>query len=76
MPINITAFGLISEFISGTISVDKVNDTDSLRKHLAAQFPSLKDINYAIAVDKKIISVNTLIEENATIALLPPFSGG
>ncbi len=76
MPINITAFGQISEFISGTISVDKVNDTDSLRKHLVVQFPSLKDINYAIAVDKKIISVNTLIEENATIALLPPFSGG
>ena len=76
MPINITAFGLISEIISGTISVDKVKDTDSLRKHLTAQFPSLKDINYAISVDKKIISDNTLIEENATIALLPPFSGG
>jgi len=76
MQLKVQAFGLLAEIIGNTIIVDKQTDTDSLKKQLAVQFPSLVDIKYAIAVDKKIITGNTLINEASIIALLPPFSGG
>ncbi len=76
MQLKVQAFGLLAEIVGNNIIVDKQTDTDSLKKQLAVQFPSLVDIKYAIAVDKKIIAGNTLINEASIIALLPPFSGG
>jgi len=76
MQLKVQAFGLLAEIVGNNIIVDKQTDTDSLKKQLAVQFPSLVGIKYAIAVDKKIIAGNTLINEASIIALLPPFSGG
>ena len=76
MQLKVQAFGLLAEIVGNNIIVDKQTDTDSLKKQLAVQFPSLVYIKYAIAVDKKIIAGNTLINEASIIALLPPFSGG
>lgn len=77
MPINIIIFGQIAD-ITGTsnLSVEDVTDTNALVEHLTNTYPTLKDSEYAIAVDKKIIKENTILNNNNTIALLPPFSGG
>ena len=53
-----------------------INDTVQLRDEINALFPALQQIDYAIAVDKKIIHENTFVDDGYTVALLPPFSGG
>ena len=76
MQVNIITFGQIAELSSSQIILENVSDTDSLRLRLLEEYPSLININFAIAIDKKVVSENKLINETSTIALLPPFSGG
>ena len=76
MQATIITFGQIAELSSSKIVLENVSDTDSLRLRLIEEYPSLTNINYAIAIDKRIVSENTVINETSVIALLPPFSGG
>ena len=77
MPLNIIIFGQIAD-ITGTnnITLENVADTNQLIERLNSSYPSLGSAKYAIAVDKKVIKENTALNNNDTIALLPPFSGG
>lgn len=77
MEIHLLAFGQIAE-ITGKSAWNMVGikDTNILTKNLEEQFPALVKMKYSIAVNKKVIQENTTINENDTIALLPPFSGG
>ena len=73
----IILFGQLTDITgSNTITVNGVADTDSLVKEVNKLFPSMINVKYRIAVNKKIISDNTEITESSNIALLPPFSGG
>jgi molybdopterin converting factor small subunit len=73
----ILTFGQIAEFTgSSELVLDTVPDTDTLRATLAAQYPDLAKIRYAVAVDKQVITGNTPLTEQSIVALLPPFSGG
>jgi sulfur-carrier protein len=77
MEINLLAFGQIAEITGkSTWKMVGIKDTYELIKGLLEQFPALSTISYSIAVNKKIIQVNTAFNEGDTIALLPPFSGG
>jgi sulfur-carrier protein len=77
LSIHIMFFGQISE-ITGTdhLLVENVDDTDQLLARLNTMFPVLINMKYIMAVDKKMITGNTPLGENCTVALLPPFSGG
>ena len=75
--INIKLFGQIVDIIgSNSIQVNDVENTNELIQKLQKNYPLLLNIKYAVAVDKKVIQSNTLLQPNAEIALLPPFSGG
>jgi molybdopterin synthase sulfur carrier subunit len=77
MEINLLAFGQIAEITRKSAwKMADIKDTDTLIKNLEEQFPALVKMKYSIAVNKKVIQENTAINENDTIALLPPFSGG
>lgn len=77
MEINLLAFGQIAEITGkSTWKMTEIEDTNSLIETLEKQFPDLIAMKYSIAVNKKVIQENTKINENDTIALLPPFSGG
>jgi molybdopterin synthase sulfur carrier subunit len=77
MEINLLAFGQIAEVTGkSTWKMVEIKDTNILIKNLEEQFPALVKMKYSIAVNKKVIQENTTINENDTIALLPPFSGG
>ncbi|NDP27456.1 MAG: MoaD/ThiS family protein [Flavobacterium sp.] len=77
MKINLLAFGQIAEITGKSAwKITGVKDTNSLIENLEIQFPDLVKMNYSIAVNKKIIQGNTIINTEDTIALLPPFSGG
>lgn len=73
----VLAFGMVAEIIGKTrFTVDGIASTEALKQKLEQEFPGLKAINVAIAVNKKMVSVPTPLHEDATVALLPPFSGG
>lgn len=70
-------FGQIADITGvSNIAIENVQDTSQLIEQLNLSYPSLASAKYAIAVDKKIIKENTPLNNNNTIALLPPFSGG
>lgn len=77
MQVNIIIFGQIAD-ITGTnnLTLDDVRDTGELMDKLKMKFPGLSASKFAIAVDKKIVKENTALNNNNTIAILPPFSGG
>jgi sulfur-carrier protein len=77
MHVTILFFGQLTE-ITGieSLQLDNVSDTDNMTAKLLEKFPALQRSKYVLAVDKKIIPANTILQNNSTIALLPPFSGG
>ena len=58
------------------MSLENVRDTNTLVKELHSLYPVLSDSKYVIAVNNKMVNENTILAENSTVALLPPFSGG
>ena len=77
MSINITLFGQIADITgSGSLALKRVADTDEMVAELTLLYPALKQLKYAVAVDKKIIRQNTPLTSDSVVALLPPFSGG
>ncbi|PWS29969.1 MoaD/ThiS family protein [Pedobacter paludis] len=77
MEIELLSFGKIAEFITiKKLSIDGISDTDGLKKYLEDKFPQLSEIKYKLAVDKQIIQKNRIITDQATVAIMPPFSGG
>ena len=77
MEINLLAFGQIAEITGKSAwKMAGIKDTNTLIEKLEVQFPALVKLKYSIAVNKKVIQENFTINENDTIALLPPFSGG
>jgi molybdopterin converting factor small subunit len=76
MSIHIILFGQLADIAGKSVFVNDVTDTDSLINALHKTYPALAGTKYVIAVNKEIITSNTLLHENNVIALLPPFSGG
>jgi molybdopterin synthase sulfur carrier subunit len=74
--LHILSFGNIAEATGTGEFVLEAVDTDSLQLLLLKRFPALARKKFAIAVNKKLINVNTVFTDDAVIALLPPFSGG
>ena len=77
MKINILAFGQIVDII-GTSSwtISGVENTDKLELTLKHHFAGLLNTKYALAVNKQVIHENTILNNDDTVAILPPFSGG
>lgn len=77
MKINIILFGQLTDITGvNNITLENIPDTDSLVAALRSAYPALINSKYVIAVDKNIIPANTILTNNCTVALLPPFSGG
>ncbi|MEP7109661.1 MAG: MoaD/ThiS family protein [Ferruginibacter sp.] len=77
MKVNILIFGQLTDITgAGIVTLENIADTDNLVATLHGNYPGLINSKYLIAVDKKVISENTPLFDNCTIALLPPFSGG
>ena len=77
MEITIIAFGQMAELTGKSNWImTGITNTDQLKQAIEISNPTIKSINYLVAVNKKIVTGNAEIPVNATIALLPPFSGG
>ena len=75
--ITILTFGAVTD-ITGSKSfvIQDVDSTEKLVEILEEKYPLLKTIQYAIAVNKEVIQQHTILENDITVAILPPFSGG
>ncbi|WP_336517835.1 MoaD/ThiS family protein [Pollutibacter soli] len=74
---DIQVFGRLTEvFGADKITVDPVNDTDSLLKKLRQDYPAIGETGFIIAVDKKQVRENVQLSPGMMIVLMPPFSGG
>lgn len=77
MEIDIISFGKIAEFIERQqLSVENISDTDGLKNYLETKFPGLKDMKYRLALNKTLVQENIDFQSPATVAIMPPFSGG
>lgn len=77
MEINLLVFGQLTD-ITGTtnLRIEDVEDTNGLEKKFTEHFPEAANFKYRVAVNKVLINNNTLLNNNDTVAFLPPFSGG
>lgn len=77
MIVNVMIFGQLADITAAAlVQITDVQDTDSVIAQLCKTWPAFKNARYTIAVNKQHIHENTLLTDNATVALLPPFSGG
>lgn len=77
MEINVLFFGQLSEVTkTSSLKLADISDTDELQKKLENRFPSLAEMTFSIAVNKKMIQQKTILHAEDEVALLPPFSGG
>jgi molybdopterin converting factor small subunit len=76
MGVNIILFGRLVDIAGSSVFINGVADTDGLISALHDTYPALAKAKYMIAVDKQVITSNTLVNEKSVVALLPPFSGG
>ena len=73
----IKVFGQLHDIVgSSLIKIENAADTDELIQQLQLKYPALKNSKYKVAVNKNIIQSSTALQQDAEIALLPPFSGG
>ncbi|MBI5857728.1 MAG: MoaD/ThiS family protein [Sphingobacteriales bacterium] len=77
MKINLLFFGQAAD-ITGKASwnFSGITNTLELNEKLIENFPGLQTIKYSIAVNRKIVRENTILNNEDTVAILPPFSGG
>ena len=76
MQINIILFGQLCEVLGESLILYDIADTDNLQSALKNKYPALNNSKYVMAVNKKLVTENTVLTQNCTVALLPPFSGG
>jgi sulfur-carrier protein len=76
MTVNIIIFGQLRDVLGEQLALNDVSDMAGLKKRLHEQYPAMTDTNYMVAVNKKLVTENTGLTENCTVAILSPFSGG
>jgi len=79
MKLDIHYFGMIAEAIKCTreeFILENKLTVSQLQHLLVKKYRNLEKLNYQIAIDKKLVNTQTLITNDAEIALLPPFAGG
>jgi molybdopterin synthase sulfur carrier subunit len=77
MKVNVLIFGPLKD-VTGThvCQVTDVMDTNEMIGKMNKMYPELINKRYLIAVEKEIVQGNTALNDNFTVALLPPYSGG
>lgn len=76
MEVRVVAFGPLTDIMGRKELLFEAADIDDLKNKLEVQFPGLNARKFAIAVNREFITGNSILPQNAEVALLPPSSGG
>ena len=73
MKVNVLIFGPLKD-VTGThvCQVTDVADTTEMISKMNQMYPGLDKLKFLIAVEKEIVHGNTTLNDNFTVALLPP----
>lgn len=77
MKILLTCFGSLSEqIVADAVVVPEPIDVRALQHQLKESYPVLKEIPFRIAVNHRFVPMDTILQHEDLVALMPPFSGG
>ena len=79
MKCNVLYFGMIAEATqkdNEELTFENEVSIVQLKDLLKEKYNSLQKMSFQIALNQKIVSEKTIIENNNEIAILPPFAGG
>lgn len=73
----IIAFGVAARIIGAPrITWPYISDTQTLRTELIRRYPGLRNVPFVLAVNKDLSPEDHAIPPGATVAVMPPYSGG
>jgi molybdopterin synthase sulfur carrier subunit len=73
----IRPFGQLAEIITETeIDILGINTAGQLKNRLVEMYPQLAAIPFSLAVNNRLSNDDLPVNQEDSIALLPPFSGG
>jgi sulfur-carrier protein len=77
MGIKVLFFGHLAE-IAGTdqLELSLFGNSEEALIFIRNKFPQMRDLKFAVSVNKKLIQTTVNLKDEDTLALLPPFSGG
>ncbi len=74
---DILFFGQLTDLVgAGTIQIENPGTVDQLKKLLFEKYPAMTNTSFTIAINNKLAVADEEITDGATIACMPPFSGG
>lgn len=79
MTCNVLYFGMIAESTqknSEEFTFKNQISVQELKDQLLEKYSALQKMSFQVAVNQKLTSAKTIIENNNEIAILPPFAGG
>ena len=77
MSLHIKLFGQLADLVaSNNISLEGVQDINSMKESVFRKFPQLEKASFLIACNQEIITGNKTLHADDEIAFLPPFAGG
>ena len=77
MTTDVLIFGQLTDITrQSKLQANDMTDTDALLAWLKAGYPALESAKFVVAVNGQVIQQNATLSAGATVALLPPFSGG
>ena len=79
MEVKVLYFGEIAEwkgFDEELKQLDSTANTEDLVQRLLLEIPQLEQINYAIALNQKMINSPEILTHGCEVSVFPPFAGG
>ena len=77
MQIEILFFGQLTDKTGcNSVTIENPGTIGELRKMLIQKYPKLELAKFTFAINNKIATETEIIQDQAKIALMPPFSGG
>jgi len=80
MTLTVTYFGLITDITKQPkeqfFLEEETVSLYFLQSKIEEKYPSVAELNFTIAVNQSVVTNDTVLKENDSIALLPPFAGG
>jgi molybdopterin converting factor small subunit len=74
--IEVLYFGQAREITGINSEEFTAGDTSSLRSRILDKYPRIGTLPFLLALNCRVIKEESLLKDNDTVAILPPFEGG
>lgn len=74
--VKVLYFGAAMEMAGKAEEEIAAGDTAALRRELLRRYPAIEGLTFRMALNRVLLTEETLLKENDIVAILPPFEGG